>query len=419
MELDETALTLLCTQQRCIQELRIGPLDCNFAALMDSHLLPSDWLQNVRDLELPYALADENNLVAYRKMLELSPNLQCLTIKCHRILRNVRLPTNFWDTASSDGALLSKVFQPLHVNVATKLQSLQGINLVHQRLGYAERSFLRVIDVSKLNRLVIEYCENSDHLLALVAEAFRKSGTHLRNFTYRVSSFDPTVLESFLGSFNGLRRLYIAADSNTQSFDFSSVTGHSSSVQQLAVLNHEELQGFSPDVNGRAESIEKLCGKCKALKQLALVFPSIKIDQGDWQAMGSALDALRHLPEVKTVRILNWPEVHREFFSSYEGELIDTLERTAYLSELDVFATALMRKLESIREGRDLPIVCFGDDKIRMASDVDGFMTLLDPTCYVGVKQIGVFGRSETVAVRMSLAQARYVEPEHNILFET
>ena len=70
-----------------------------------------------------------------------------------------------------------------------------------------------------------------------------------------------------------------------------------------------------------------------------------------------------------------------------------------------------MRFMEARIDPKKIPIICFGGADWRAVSD-EAQLRVLEPVCYVRAEQIDVFGSVRTVALRNSIAQAAYIEPE-------
>lgn len=127
------------------------------------------------------------------------------------------------------------------------------------------------------------------------------------------------------------------------------------------------------------------------------------------------------LPNLKVLRVFNWPHAQGKLFSGVDGNepdpVISSLNSTAYHKAMEGFVRDdLAQVFDRYYRGRTSPVLCFhGVGKTVVGNDDHGLF-IQESSCWVPARQFDVFGRIQTVLQLIDEAEVKYFEPECEIL---
>ncbi|KAK5172587.1 uncharacterized protein LTR77_002707 [Saxophila tyrrhenica] len=366
LPLDMQLMRALQKRQKKLQHLQIGPFTGPSSTSTVTHeelmeLLATGWLTSLSSLVIPPMMG----------------NVVCELAFYGQIIRNlnkiVRVKIEAYETFDGfsngnhgEGQLLSQ--NPLHTQhsifqllsrpsegSAKVLQSpvqVEFLNLTSQRLnsGASLSPWIpRLFDLLSLQHLSLISCRGTSTMLQYLAQYYthmRKEDARspcLRSFRYRSGGLvDPSAwpeaqgessgLHTFLRSFAGLEFLIVQSYRQWE-FDLSCLHTHLDTLAHLCIsvgFDFVERTNFTTFLRWipSSEELWPVLRKASNLQQLALAFPRIYTHERSNQEFQNWLDAIAELPNLRVLRLLNWPlsklpSVTEDTMTEYEWELYE------------------------------------------------------------------------------------------------
>ncbi|KAK4505136.1 hypothetical protein PRZ48_003099 [Zasmidium cellare] len=436
--LDAATVTTLFTQQSRLQSLALGPIVADLDKHLQLNAFGLDRWSSLRELRIPTHIWNKSDLDAYGVIIKNAPQLSHLSIHCRQLMETNNGFIQSADAKKND--IFSRVFTGKDRNPLSSLH-LDGVDLSVVAFNYP-----RYFDPCRLQELHISACTNWSFFLQTFAECFTETECNLRNFSVEVGiELDPVrVLEEFLCSFTGLEAFRYSDQRDGYSGEVAwgllyCLEGHLSSLKQLTIVPGDGRNCEFREIVLEVECLEKISTRCTNLRQLGIVMPPTSTSGAHkhHSCYSRTLLKLLQLPSLRVLRILNWPETldfptvspsyhllermdDEELVEELNMEIeeqVNNLHRSMFLQQMDIFAAGLLpQAFRAMRKTHDLPIVCFTGFKGNQILDDAGMEVSPDAACYVPVRHIDIFGAEAVTAQRVPLIDARYLEPENEIL---
>lgn len=392
---------MLLAQQKKVVTLRLGPVMCNFALLLQRYHL--DWSSLVH-LDIPCRIG-EHDLPGYQSIIEQAKNLSHLAVRCSEQLRATDPTINL--NAGPD-LMQDKLFS--HVKAGDAQGQLTMDELVFQDIKIWPTT-AGLFDLSRLRSICILNCEGAHKLLNALAIDFSKRGCALRYFYFESSPFECTPVENLLRSFSGLEWLRLTSedhDGSDETFDLKALDGHKDTLQHVLIGCYQlDMDDPTPlldlDVSVFASFTK--------LEHLAVPMPPITVPDPTAKSLFEYValaKSLLSLPLLNSLRILTWPRADDNTFAEYDGEdlVLDNLHRKCFHRDLDdFFYNYLSMHLSKVS------LVIYDSAGTNQTSDNLTLLLDLKPVCYVAERRTDVLNNTRTSATRTTLAHAKYLEP--------
>lgn len=416
---------LLITQQRSLKRRETGPILFDFCPLLASNLSKSGLFDSLLHLTIPREIHSILDLKACNTIIQRAPRLCSLAIKTVEWSVEETMIQGLYDTASATGILSSTIFSHLPSDGSRKLTELTSFHLEEADIEFFAPTLTKFIDFHRLTSLTLAHCMYTNNFLLALSQVAKNKGCMLKRFQYvddlANPEVDPRALQDFLYSFKGLESLAVVSE-GAESLDLLAILHHRSTLEQLSV--HLDEQDY---VTGSRLVSEEYLHKTGVpegrLKQIGVPFPKTLVSHSDirtWDRYCAVMTALLELRSLDVIRILNFPDPRPGFWLGSRDDLERGTEgykrnSESYLHNLDEFATRLAQHMVNGMNGSKLPMFCFGQMSYSAIRSTDGSI-FIGPCCYFPSTHPDIYGNPHPVAVRISLAEARYIEPEHFLL---
>lgn len=404
-------------------------------ALLHSGVLEFDAWSHVQKLTVPCQEGGKDQLEVYDRIIGRAPSLSRLIIKSTK--------PDPRDTHDITAKLLTIFEKKAGQGKMEFLSfSLDRTNLSQQ----ISASFQQCFSLCKIQVLKISLCTHWKAFLNTLTAVFTEHGTDLHTLTLEIhrKNEEKGVIESFLGSSKGLRvfRYFddgVGYEEDETSMDIHCLENHASTLEQLAIAP-AGCSDSSHETGISDECFENIVLKCHRLRQLALIMPyaSCCKARNEYDGYARKLRQLLNLPQLRVLRLLNWPQMQDPSFQTLPADLVSRVRNHHLEQELDkAFTEAVLRSrmsrymqyldkfvndlvssiLQENWKSCSAPILCFsGPDGCNCVRDEQGGTVFPESICYVPVTQTDVFNRTEISMQRISMMEGRYLEPENELL---
>lgn len=411
-------LTLLTRQQK-LDSLALGTLTFNLMPFLQAGLLDVAAFANVEDLDIPKVIGSHHDLDLYQLIIEKAP-LHYLAIRTFSPAPNNDLD----DDETRDGLLSSVLFKQVRgVEGAAKIQ-LHKLELDNIQLTWSDRTFLHYFDWSNLKELVLYDCPGVDVFVEALIQYFKEHGAQLESFHLTPCGnvpLDSSIVEAFLGTFDGLVELSLSEIDNFSVLNLEVLAKHTSTLQWLSLHPDGSGNRGSIDMGMDPRFFSNVIAKCRKLRQVALPLPKINLPRSDAEfdmlrSYKSALVTLLDLPDLRSLRVYNWPLPSEAFIvPRHPGDIAPNVR--LYVHDLDSFVQNHLCWVFARKACRfPWPVLCFNGTVRSCVSDGVVELPMRDSVAYVPMKQLDIFGRLGLRMQRANLTDVGYFEPESDIL---
>lgn len=408
---------LLLAQQQKLEHIALGPVMCNFEALLETRTLP--WIKLSR-LDLPETVNNSvHECVSYNKIIKNAPHLSGLSIRCKHFLESdpdERVPLS----ASAEN--LERVFlDDIETSGSRSQYNLEEVRFGGIRVG---GNLISRLNLPLLRILSIRHCQDVDSVLLAIIAAATKGDCALQDFTYIAGDnteveFD--LLHKMLKSLTGLKKLHLSRHETDEAqqdvFDIKCIDGHKATLESVFIgcahiidVDQEEVLEIDPS---HFASFQKL-------RYLAVPMPKTFMPAAGAQASSdyiTVFQSLMQLPDIKVLRIINFPKAIANSFQMFnekyganhdENSYLDHYNQEYFTKALDSF---VKNKLAPCCQGA--LVLCFGggEEGGGLAGDGENEVDV-HPAYYMMKQHTGILGLTYTSATRTSLSEAWYLEPE-------
>ncbi|KAK4505139.1 hypothetical protein PRZ48_003102 [Zasmidium cellare] len=425
MPVNEEVIMTILPQQQKLKKLALGPLTSNLMPFINAGVLDLSAFAKLQTLQIPAEIGSEHDLELYQLIIE-SAKLNDLAIACFETQRGVSEDLD--DQPDSDGLISRTLFKHIRNTDPPKRIALANLQLAEVGLGWSDRTFSCYFEWSALKGLDLVRCPEAGVLITAVTKHLQAHGAQLKNF--RCSPFqdeliDSNVISAFLGSFDGLRGLSLAGVSNFSSIDLQAFAKHTDTLEYLALHPDGRGNKSSTEMGMDAKFFSAVFAKCRKLRQVATPLPAIDLprsseDPVNLQDYDTALLTLLELPDLKSLRVYNWPKSQDPFIhGDYTDDPEDVLNTNtnAYLQAHGDFVIDHFSKLyEQKKCVCPWPILAFNGLQDSTIADGQMELPLYKWSTYVPVKRISVFGQIKVALEYTPFSDIRYFEPESEIL---
>lgn len=286
MRLEDDICDLIFTHQKTFKHIQLGPI----ASLIFPRIAA---LKGIGSLVMPQTIGSED-LEFYRALLT-QGSIRNLAIRSWHydpgyIINRSTRSSPLADDVNSYGALFTTLFPSASQASYAPVQQfrLERLSLFRQQLGWVDRSIPPYVAFENLHELQIHECHNPGHLLLILAERFRTTGSALKVFSLRKyqknNDTEPILaVQAFLRSFSGLQYLELRWDTPSDpDFTTSCFSGHFPTLTDLylSFVNHDP----APSVHNWSLSfgeLEVLLLYCPNLRQLRVTLTKMNVSEAN------------------------------------------------------------------------------------------------------------------------------------------
>ncbi|KAF2159476.1 hypothetical protein M409DRAFT_30097 [Zasmidium cellare ATCC 36951] len=442
--LDAVTIATLFAQQNMLQSLALGPIATGLNQHLQLNVFGPNPFNRLRDLHLPSHLWSRSDLDAYSVIMNKAPQVSRLSVhSSHLVEVNRQLSQS---VRADENLIFSKLFARDKGDLLQHRNNLRSLHLDRVDVSVGAHLLPQYFDLCKLHEFHLSACTGWSSLLKVFTACFIESNYSLRSFCLDLGSETKkdAVIEKFLSSFGGLETLRYSDrcfgyEPRESLLDLQCLDGHLSSLKQLAIVPGGGRIDASPEVGLADDFFEKISTRCTNLRQLGVIMPftSTTGNHEDNKRYARSLLELFKLRNLRVLRIFNWPDtstlstptlsdhlLDQIADDGLAGELISDLDDqmeelrcSMVLQQIDIFVAALLPPaFGELQLTHDSPLVCFdglGDNRVY---DDAGLVISPEAACYVPVRQSDIFGRARLMARRVSVMEAKYLEPENEIL---
>ena len=418
---------LLAANQCAITRIYLARLGSTLPTALSSTVCNTSFFKSLKMLTIPGHVisGDADELASYGRLIEQSKNLTGLQITIGDIPGVNEDADILNDKENSDGLLVKSLFGHVAPYGTSAPLPLELLLFSQIELSYAPRTFMKVLQFTKLHTLVLNCCDGSQALLKALKLLFETDGTSLHSFDYQGTAIQPEIMEGFLSCFTGLRSLkcYYCDNEQISVPSLSCIKGHSPTLKRLGLDNFNEGPRGRPIYQPLAIRDAEVLGRnFPALRAVAVVSPPLRISHAhvvEWGDAGAFFDALSKMPCLQLLRITNWPPVWKAFFfwndevDKSTRKAIKELNRRRYMDVMGAIATALLRRFAEFSDKHhpsQLPLICFGrsSEWDRIYDEHSRFSTKAKTLYYIPSIHTDTFGGSKLVATPIEEEDAKY-----------
>ena len=234
------------------------------------------------------------------------------------------IPPDLHDSSTRPGLLFRTIFSHmLPLESCTRLK-LSKITMDNVDVRYAADTYMRAIDFSCLESLVIGGCAGADALFSQMSKPHNRPSRLKKLRWFHEETAEPHALEAFEGLLEGLSGLEILhVDLNNIGGlpKPSAITNHRKTLKVLAIRSRmgppEQPQLDSLKCYEQAQ-FDEICTQCPEVRQLSITTPETFVS--DPQETTEFRDFLRcaaKLPHLITLNLQRWPQTRTPFISNY------------------------------------------------------------------------------------------------------
>ena len=273
---------LLCKNQRRMRALEIAAVDRPFLPVLEKEPELLGNLTEISSLHFYPECADR--LGACQKALEARPNIREMQLSPGPQYAPGRSPTDLHDSSTRPGLIFRTIFghmMPLEEKTPLRLKKLTMDNI---DVRYAADTYMKAIDFSALESLVIGGCPGADALFAQMSKPHARPN-HLKKIRwFHEASAEPHALEAFEGLLEGLLGLeVIHADvRNVGGLPKpTAITHHAKTLKVLALQSrtrHDQAHFLTLDCYDQ-EQFDQITTECSEIRQLSIATPSTDVSE--------------------------------------------------------------------------------------------------------------------------------------------
>ena len=416
---DAETLVTLFAQQACLQSIKLGRIGDAMQQVVQSNAVSVSCFQSITSLILPETITGASDLEGCQKVIEGAATLKKLEMSICECLDKSLTP-QLQDHASYDGIIVKLLFAHIAPYGSQRPLALSQLELFDTTLSYASRTWLRVIDFTKLVCLSLRGCTSVEMVLLPLAAHFKSSKPALKAFNLEDDCMPCNVVEMFLASFTGLESLALTQSEAVPNFipDLRCIEGHASTLRQLRLAFYEDTNKPSLPSSLPEHVCLMLWSKFTKLEQVALPMATYhyRTGWGDQPPLAdcyAALIQLAALPKLRLLRIMNFPLLPDGTFllrgasdddstedpaAFQDGalEAPNALKRYRILEALKCCANVFYGALAD-RSITNLPYLCIGD-YAEIYEETSGRSLLWTPTFFRGDRLTNRHGEVKFVA---------------------
>lgn len=328
------------------------------------------------------------------------------------------------DSATSPGLMTSTLFAHLMPFENCTPLNLSTLHLQKVNLRCSRNTYARFINLPQLMHLTISNCPGADAFLAeLCLSTQIPTGLVSLEFKHRDCDEEEGMdaLDSFLCLINKLESLTIDVDNNGRLPNVDAITGHSKTLRQLAVhvadsaWNDNDVKEHS--YNG--PTFGKICQACTNLEELSVAQPDVPITADVTDHLSYWFQHLHKLRGLRTLQLTRFP---------YYKNNIARIERDVYVHLLGLHASRIFESASRRQTLKKLKIIAYGassDTHNRLGGKNQAiFAKAAVPEILGGSPNAAIRAsspntnklRKEAMALQVSWADRRYIEPVSEIL---
>lgn len=416
----------LLTRQQNLKSLSLGPLTFNLAPFIRFGTLAQHLCKNLSYLRISETIGSLKDLDFYKWIID-----QGYLRKLSFMARCMHYEHEGGDdnTESSISDQISSIlFHHIKERYSKKKLQLDRLCLGYFDVGLSKFALPKYIDFCSLPSLVLCNCPGGGKLISLLAGQFKKTGSKLRYLEFRLcegDSLSTKVVERLLMSFTTLRELallgYDGVDNTYHGLNSAAFKNHSDSLEKLTLHPKGSGNWSSKELGIEADFYMGMSKTCRKLRQVAVPVPNITLPPRAKEELVeyvTPLIRLLGLPDLKVLRILNWPAFAVPSLPNpSNSSVIGKLNTATLMQTLDHFMVKFISGMVNDHHpGGTTPILCF--DSVGRSTASDGASAELSKAaCYVPQRLRDVYGKEEIALQKVDRADVKYFEPECALLF--
>ena len=312
---------LLCKKQRRLKVVEIASVDRPYIPVIEKH---PDLIKNLTEvISLHFYPETLDRLQTCQKVLEAHPQVREMQLSSGFQLAD-RTPQDLHDSSTRPGLLFRTIFSHmLPLETCTPIR-LAKVTLDNIDVRYAADTYMKAIDFSCLESLIIGGCAGADAVFSQMSKPHIRPSRLKKLRWFHEDTAEPHALEAFEGLLEGLSGLEILHVDLKNIGDLpkpSAVTNHRKTLKVLALrsrtgsLEQPQLETLKCYEQGQ---FDEICTQCTEIRQLSIATPETCVSEPrETTEFKDFLHCAAKLPFLITLNLQRWPQTRTPFISTY------------------------------------------------------------------------------------------------------
>ena len=271
---------LLMKKQKRLKAIEIASVDRPFIPVLEKH--PNLLAELAGPKGLHFYPDNLDRLKACQKALEAHPNVAGLQLSSGFEQDSDDIPEDLQDASTRPGLMTRTIFSHfLPFDRCTNPMALRKLTLHNIDLRYAADTYMKVIQFSGLESLVVGGCTGVDAVFAQMSKPHLRPSKLRKLRWFHEAAGEAHALEAFEGLLEaivGLKMLYVDINNINGLPKASAVSLHGKTLEVLGIrcrIPSETILLYN------AEQFEQLCSNCLELRQLGITFPVTSVSDAE------------------------------------------------------------------------------------------------------------------------------------------
>lgn len=339
---------LLCKKQRRLKAIEIVSVDRPYMPVIEKY---PDLLNNLTELtSLHFYPETLDRLQACQKVLEAHPQVREMQLSPGFQFTMSPPPQDLHDSSTRPGLLFRTIFShmlPLETCTPIKLAKLTLENI---DVRYAAETYMKAIDLSCLESVVIGGCAGVDAIFSQMSKPHFRPHRLRKLRWFHEETAEPHALEAFEGlleSLCGLEVLHVDLKNVGGLPKPSAIANHRKTLKIVAVrsrmdpIEEPQLDTLKCYEQGQ---FDEICTQCTEIRQLSITTPVTYVsDPHETHEFKDFLRCAAKLPHLVTLGLQRWPQTRTPFISPWDKlkpRALDLYRHHLQRLAQDIFSTS-------------------------------------------------------------------------------
>ena len=266
-------------KQKRLKAVEIAAVDRPFMPVLDKQ--PNLLTNLAGPKSLHFYPDDLDRLKASQKLLEAQPNVSEIQLSSG-YHPDVEAPEDLQDSSTRPGLITRTIFSHfLPFDRCTTPMTLKKLTLDNVDLRYAADTYMKFIQFSALESLVVGGCTGPDAVFAQMSKPHLRPNKLKKLRWFHEVAGETHALEAFEGLLEaivGLEVLLVDSNHIAGLPKAAAISHHGKTLQVLSIRSRMPSTAI---LLYESEQIEEICNNCLELRQLSITFPITSVSDAE------------------------------------------------------------------------------------------------------------------------------------------
>lgn len=270
---------LLTKKQRRLKAVEIAAVDRPFMPVLEKQ--PDLLTDLTGPKSLHFYPDDLDRLKACQKLLQAQPNVSELQLSSG-YPPDIETPEDLQDSSTRPGLITRTIFSHfMPFDRCTTPMALKKLTLDNVDLRYAADTYMKIIQFSALESLVVGGCTSPDAVFAQMSKPHLRPTKLKKLRWFHEAAGDPHALEAFEGLLEAITGLEVLMSDTSNIAGLpkaAAISHHGKTLQLLSIRSRMPSPAISLY---ESDQIEEICNNCLELRQLSITFPITSVSDAE------------------------------------------------------------------------------------------------------------------------------------------